>query len=81
MAQSTSETCRYAVDTGFWYPVFFLTGLFSAAWRWPTCCPSCLDGGRLFFVILEWIWGSPHSTRARSRLPLVGHRAAADAHG
>src|SRR5207302_8741872 len=28
MAQATSETVSYVADTGFWYPLFVLTGLF-----------------------------------------------------
>jgi regulator of sigma E protease len=58
MAQATSETVTYVVDTGFWYPLFVLTGLFSAGLSIANMLPiPALDGGRLFFVILEWIRG------------------------
>jgi len=58
MAQATSETVNYVVDTGFWYPLFVLTGLFSAGLSLANMLPiPALDGGRLFFVILEWIRG------------------------
>jgi regulator of sigma E protease len=58
MARLTSEAVDYAVDTGFWYPVFILTGLFSAGLSVANLLPiPALDGGRLFFVILEWIRG------------------------
>jgi regulator of sigma E protease len=58
MAQATSETVTYVVDTGFWYPLFLLTGLFSAGLSIANMLPiPALDGGRLFFVILEWIRG------------------------
>jgi regulator of sigma E protease len=58
MAQATSETVSYVVDTGFWYPLFVLTGLFSAGLSIANMLPiPALDGGRLFFVILEWIRG------------------------
>jgi regulator of sigma E protease len=58
MAQATSETVSYVADTGFWYPVFVLTGLFSAGLSIANMLPiPALDGGRLFFVILEWIRG------------------------
>jgi regulator of sigma E protease len=58
MAQATSETVNYVVDTGFWYPLFVLTGLFSAGLSIANMLPiPALDGGRLFFVILEWIRG------------------------
>jgi regulator of sigma E protease len=58
MAQATSETVGYVADTGVWYPLFFLTGLFSAGLSIANMLPiPALDGGRLFFVILESIRG------------------------
>jgi len=58
MAQATSETVSYVTDTGFWYPLFVLTGLFSAGLSIANMLPiPALDGGRLFFVVLEWIRG------------------------
>jgi regulator of sigma E protease len=58
MAQATSETVSYVTDTGFWYPLFVLTGLFSAGLSIANMLPiPALDGGRLFFVLLEWIRG------------------------
>ena len=58
MAQLTSQAVDYAVDTGFWYPVFILTGMFSAGLSVANMLPiPALDGGRLFFVVLEWIRG------------------------
>jgi regulator of sigma E protease len=58
MAQATSETVSYVADTGFWYPLFVLTGLFSAGLSIANMLPiPALDGGRLFFVVLEWIRG------------------------
>lgn len=58
MAQATSETVGYVADTGVWYPLFFLTGLFSAGLSLANMLPiPALDGGRLFFVILEAIRG------------------------
>ena len=58
MAQATSGAVDYVVDTGVWYPIFFLTGLFSAGLSVANMLPiPALDGGRLFFVLLEWIRG------------------------
>jgi regulator of sigma E protease len=58
MARLTSEAVDYAVDTGFWYPIFILTGLFSSGLSVANLLPiPALDGGRLFFVLLEWIRG------------------------
>jgi regulator of sigma E protease len=56
MATLTSEAVDYAVNTGFWYPVFVLTGVFSSGLSVANMLPiPALDGGRLFFVLLEWI--------------------------
>jgi regulator of sigma E protease len=56
MAQETSATVSYVADTGFWYPIFLLTGLLSSGLSIANMLPiPALDGGRLFFVILEWI--------------------------
>ena len=58
MAEATSSAVDFVVDTGFWYPVFLITGLFSAGLSIANMLPiPALDGGRLFFVILEWIRG------------------------
>jgi regulator of sigma E protease len=58
MARATSETVDYVADTGFWFPIFILTGLFSAGLSVANLLPiPALDGGRLFFVLLEWIRG------------------------
>jgi len=58
MAQTTGGAVDYAIDTGFWYPIFILTGLFSAGLAVANMLPiPALDGGRLFFVVLEWIRG------------------------
>jgi regulator of sigma E protease len=58
MARLTSDAVDYAVDTGFWSPIFFLTGLFSSGLSIANMLPiPALDGGRLFFVLLEWIRG------------------------
>lgn len=58
MAKATGETVDFVQDTGFWWPIFFLTGLFSAGLSVANLLPvPALDGGRLFFVLLEWIRG------------------------
>lgn len=73
MARLTSEAVDYAVDTGFWYPVFILTGLFSAGLSVANMLPiPALDGGRLFFVILEWIRGRRVPPEREAAYHLVG---------
>lgn len=58
MAQLTAQAVDYVADTGFWYPIFVLTGMFSAGLSVANMLPiPALDGGRLFFVLLEWLRG------------------------
>ncbi|MBI2756588.1 MAG: site-2 protease family protein [Chloroflexi bacterium] len=58
MARVTGEALDYVVDTGFWYPIFVLTGMFSAGLSVANLLPiPALDGGRLLFVFIEWVRG------------------------
>jgi regulator of sigma E protease len=73
MAQLTSQTVDYAVDTGFWYPIFILTGLFSSGLALANMLPiPALDGGRLFFVILEWLRGRRIPPEREAAYHMVG---------
>jgi regulator of sigma E protease len=73
MAQTTSEAVGYVADTGFWYPLFILTGLFSAGLSIANLLPiPALDGGRLFFVFLEWIRGRRIPPEREAAFHLVG---------
>jgi regulator of sigma E protease len=73
MAQATSETVSYVADTGFWYPLFILTGLFSAGLSIANMLPiPALDGGRLFFVFLEWVRGRRIPPEREAAFHLVG---------
>ncbi len=73
MAQATSETVTYVADTGFWYPLFILTGLFSAGLSIANLLPiPALDGGRLFFVLLEGIRGRRIPPEREAAFHLVG---------
>ena len=73
MAQATSETVTYVADTGFWYPLFILTGLFSAGLSIANMLPiPALDGGRLFFVLLEWIRGRRIPPEREAAFHVVG---------
>ncbi|MCA1647130.1 MAG: site-2 protease family protein [Chloroflexi bacterium] len=73
MAQATSETVSFVADTGFWYPLFVLTGLFSAGLSIANLLPiPALDGGRLFFVLLEWIRGRRVPPEREAAVHFVG---------
>ncbi len=73
MAQLTGQAVDYAVDTGLWYPLFVLVGMFSAGLSVANMLPiPALDGGRLFFVILEWIRGRRVSPEREAAYHFVG---------
>lgn len=58
MAQLTAQAVEEAVDTGFWFPIFMLTGMFSAGLSIANMLPiPALDGGRFLFVVIEWVRG------------------------
>lgn len=73
MAELTAQAVTYATDTGFWYPLFILTGLFSAGLSVTNMLPiPALDGGRLLFVIIEWIRGRRIPPEREATYHLVG---------
>lgn len=58
MAKMTGEATDYVAQTGLWYPLFMLTGVFSAGLAVANLLPiPALDGGRLLFVIVEALRG------------------------
>ncbi len=73
MAQVTGQAVDYAVDTGLWYPLFVLVGMFSAGLSVANMLPiPALDGGRLFFVVLEWIRGRRIAPEREAAYHFVG---------
>ena len=73
MAQLTSQAVEDAVDTGFWFPVFMLTGMFSAGLAVANMLPiPALDGGRLFFVLVEWLRGRRIAPEREAAVHFVG---------
>jgi regulator of sigma E protease len=56
MAKLTADAVDDAVATQLWFPVFMLTGMFSAGLSVANMLPiPALDGGRLLFVVIEWV--------------------------
>ena len=73
MAQVTSQAVGYAADTGAWFPILSVTGTFSAGLAVANMLPlPALDGGRLFFVIIEAIRGRRVSPERESLVHFVG---------
>jgi regulator of sigma E protease len=58
MAQVASQAVDFTMETGWWYPVFFVVGAFSAGLAVANLLPlPALDGGRLLFILIEAVRG------------------------
>lgn len=58
MAQITSDAVDQSAYAGVWYPVLILLGTFSAGLALANMLPiPALDGGRLFFILVEAVRG------------------------
>ena len=56
--QQTASAVQASVQTGWWYPILSLAGLLSTALAITNLLPlPALDGGRIFFVVVEAIRG------------------------
>jgi regulator of sigma E protease len=73
MAQVTSQAVGYAADTGAWFPILTVTGTFSAGLSVANMLPlPALDGGRLFFIIIEAIRGRRVNPEREGMFHFVG---------
>jgi regulator of sigma E protease len=73
MAQATSQAVEVVVQTGHLFPVLMMTGTFSAGLALANMLPiPALDGGRLFFVLVEAVRGRRVSPERESLVHFVG---------
>lgn len=73
IAQMTGEAAQQAVGTGWWFPILQLTGFISTALAITNMLPlPALDGGRIFFIIVELIRGKRIDPRKEGAIHLVG---------
>lgn len=73
MAQVASQAVGAATNTGAIFPILTVTGTFSAGLAVANMLPlPALDGGRLFFVIIEAIRGRRVNPERESLVHLVG---------
>ena len=77
MAQVTSQAVEATRQSGYLYPLLVMTGTFSAGLAIANMLPiPALDGGRLFFIIIEAVRGRRISPERESLVHFVGHRGA-----
>lgn len=73
MAQVTSQAVEATRQSGYFYPLLVMTGTFSAGLAVANMLPiPALDGGRLFFIIIEAIRGRRISPERESLVHFVG---------
>lgn len=69
----TESAVDESIETGFWYPLLFLTAVLSAALAITNLLPlPALDGGRIFFILIEAIRGKRISPEKEGAIHFVG---------
>ena len=73
IARMTGDAAARAVNSGWWFPILQLTAFISAALGITNLLPfPALDGGRIFFIIVETIRGKRIDPRKEGTIHLVG---------
>ena len=73
MAQVTSQAVEATRESGYLYPLLTITGTISAGLAFANLIPlPALDGGRLFFVVIEAIRGRRISPEREGLVHFVG---------
>lgn len=73
MAQITTDAVDYSLDSGVLWPIFSVVGGFSAMLAIANILPlPALDGGRLFFVLVEAVRGRRVSPNREAAVHFVG---------
>ena len=73
MAQVTSQAVEATRQSGYLYPLLVMTGTFSAGLAIANMLPiPALDGGRLFFILIEAVRGRRISPERESLVHFVG---------
>jgi regulator of sigma E protease len=73
IVQQTASAVQASVQTGWWFPVLNLVGLISTALAITNLLPlPALDGGRIFFIVVEAIRGRRIDPAREGFIHLVG---------
>lgn len=71
--QQTASAVQASIQTGWWYPILSLAGLLSTALAITNLLPlPALDGGRIFFVVVEAVRGRRVDPAREGFIHLVG---------
>jgi regulator of sigma E protease len=71
--QQTASAVQASVQTGWWFPILNLVGLISTALAITNLLPlPALDGGRIFFIVVETIRGRRVDPAREGFIHLVG---------
>jgi regulator of sigma E protease len=61
------------IDSGFWFPILFLSAVLSAALAVMNLLPlPALDGGRLLFILIETVRGRRVSPEREGMIHVIG---------
>jgi regulator of sigma E protease len=73
MAQVTSQAVDASLQSGYWFPILVMTGTFSAGLAVANMLPiPALDGGRIFFILIEAVRGRRISPEREGLVHFVG---------
>jgi regulator of sigma E protease len=71
--QQTASAVQASVETGWWYPILNLVGLISTALAITNLLPlPALDGGRIFFILVEAVRGRRVDPAREGFIHLIG---------
>ena len=73
IAQMIGGAMSATIDSGFWFPILFLSAVLSAALAVMNLLPlPALDGGRLLFILIETVRGRRVSPEREGMIHVVG---------
>lgn len=71
--QQTASAVQASVETGWWFPILNLVGLISVALAITNLLPlPALDGGRIFFILVETVRGRRVDPAREGFIHLIG---------
>jgi regulator of sigma E protease len=73
IAQMIGGAMSATIDSGFWFPILFLSAVLSAALAVMNLLPlPALDGGRLLFILIETVRGRRVSPEREGMIHVIG---------